>query len=65
MSSKNPETIMVSSKGSNGISLGHIPNSNRFVFTVGQDQFLARVENSTGHIVEMSTACVDFPSLGI
>lgn len=46
MSSQYPEAIMISSESSDSGTFGHIPHTNRFVFAIGQNQFLTRMEDS-------------------
>lgn len=63
--SQDPESIVFPSEGLNGGPLGHVPDSDRFVFTVREDQFVPRVEKRNGYIVEVTSTGVDFPCLGI
>lgn len=64
VSTQHPEAIMVPPKGLHPSSFGHVPNPNALVLRVGQDELLPWVEDCTGHIVVVATACVQLPSLG-
>ncbi len=64
VSTKHPEAIMVPSEGLHSGPFGHIPHTDAFVLRVGQDELLARVEDSAGHVVVVTAACVQLPCFG-
>lgn len=55
---------MVPAEGLHTSPLGHIPHPDALVLRVGQDEFLAWVEDCTGHIVVVTTASIQLPRLG-
>lgn len=55
---------MVPAEGLHASPLGHIPHPDALVLRVGQDELLAWVEDSTGHVVVVTAASVQLPSLG-
>ena len=63
MHGEDPEAIVLPSEGVDHHALGHVPDANRFVFAVGQDQILSRVENDAGNVVVVASAGVHFPGL--
>ena len=65
MRSQYPETIVFPSKSLYGRSLAHVPNSNRLVFSIRDDEFMFRVEEGARDIVEVTSASIDFPCLCI
>lgn len=65
MRSQYPETIVLSSESLHGRSLAHIPNTNRLVFRIRDDEFMFRVEKGARDIVEVTSASIDFPCLCI
>ena len=56
---------MLSPESLNGRPLGKIPDSNSLVLTAGNDEFVFGVEQCSGNVVEVSSARVNFPSLGL
>lgn len=56
VSPQHPETIVVTAEGLHSGPFGHIPNPDALVLRVGQDEFLARVEDGTGHVVVVTAA---------
>jgi hypothetical protein len=56
---------MLPAEGLYSRSLCQIPDTNSFVFSTRYDEFMLRMEDSTGDIVEMTTAGVDLPGLEI
>ncbi len=58
---KSPKPVLFSSKCLDGRTLSHIPDSDRFVLCSTDNKFVLWVEENTGDIVEMPTACVDLP----
>lgn len=64
MSPENPEAIMVPSKGLHPGPFGHIPHPDALILGIGKDELLSWMENSTGHVVVVATACVELPSFG-
>jgi hypothetical protein len=65
MSGQYPEPVVLSAKGLYGCPFGHVPNANRLVFSIRQNEFVAWVEQTCRDVVEVSTARIDLPSLGI
>ena len=65
MSGEDPESVMLPSEGLDGGPLGHVPNTNRLVLSVRQDELVARVEDTGRDVVKVTSAGIDFPSLGI
>lgn len=45
--------------------LRHVPHTDALVLRVGQDELLAGMEDSAGHVVVMSPAGVQLPCLGL
>ena len=58
-----PEPVVIATERLEGGALGHVPNTDRLVLGVGQDQLLTRVEGHAGHVVVVTAASVDLPSL--
>ena len=58
-----PKSIMFSAEGMETSTFGHIPNTNRLVLRIRNNQILSRMKDHTRHIVVMSTTCVNFPRL--
>ena len=65
MCSKNPESVMLSSKCLNSSPLAHIPHSDAFVFRVWDDDVLACMEHNWGDIVYVTSQCIYLPRLCI
>ena len=65
MSREDPESIMVPPERLNGRPLGHIPHPYRLVLARRQDELMFRVEQGHRDIVEMTSAAIHFPSLGL
>lgn len=65
MSPQHPETVVVPAEGLDTGPFGHVPHTDTLVLRVGQDELLAGVEDSTGHIVVVAPAGVQFPCLGL
>ena len=63
--SDNPESIKIALKGLNGCTLVEIPYANRLILADGKDEVLVWVEQSSGGILEMAAASIDFPRLSI
>lgn len=62
MSSQYPKPIAFSTESLDRRALRHIPNPNGLVLTAGNDELVFRMEKRRGHIVEMTSASVNFPS---
>lgn len=62
---QDPETIMIPPEGLHAGPLGHVPHPDAFVFRVRQDELLTWVEDGTGHVVVVPTACIKLPRLGL
>ena len=45
------------------LPFGHVPHPDGFVLGVGEDEFLARVEENGRHVVIVTATCVHFPAL--
>ena len=56
---------MLSPEGLNSRALGKIPDPDSFIFTAGDDKLMFGVEQSGRNVVEVSSARIDFPSLGL
>ena len=63
--SNHPESIQVALERLYRSPLVQIPYSNCFVFTNGKDQVLVRMEETSGCVLEMAAAGIDFPCFGI
>lgn len=63
MSSKHPEAVVVPAEGLDACPLGHVPHSDALILRVGQDELLARVEDSAGHVVVVPPTGVQLPRL--
>ncbi len=64
VSPQHPEAIVVPAEGLHSSPFGHIPDPDALVLRVREDELLARVEDSTGHIVVVSAARIQLPCLG-
>lgn len=65
MSDESPEPVVFSPEGLNGSPLAHIPDSDGLVLGDGEDELVARVEESDADVVEVTSAGVDLPRFGI
>lgn len=63
MSSKHPEAVVVPAEGLDAGPLGHVPHSDALILRVGQDELLAWVEDSAGHVVVVPPTGVQLPRL--
>lgn len=64
VSSKNPEPVVFPPKRLQAGPLGHVPDADRLVLRVRENELLARVEEDARHVVVVTAASVDFPGLG-
>jgi len=65
VSGYNPESIEVTLERLDRSTLIKVPNTDGLIFADREDEVLMRVEYTCRSILEMSTACVDFPCLGV
>jgi len=65
MSGQDPESVMLPSESLHSGPLGHVPDPNRLVFSIRENQLVTRVEDTGRDIVEVTSAGVNFPSLGV
>jgi hypothetical protein len=65
VSGNNPESIEVTLEGLDGSALVEIPYADGLVFADGEDEVLVRMEQTSGGVLEVASASVDFPCLGI
>ena len=65
MGGDNPEPVVLTADGLHARALLHVPHANGLILAVANDELLSRMENNTRNIVEMTTARVHFPGLGI
>lgn len=63
MCGKDPESIMLPPEGLDCGALCKIPYANRLVLTTRNDEFVFRMEERIGDIIEVPSARVNFPSL--
>lgn len=64
MSGKNPEPIILPPKRLHRRPLAHIPDPNRLILRIRDDQLMLRMEQSDGNIVKVTSAGIDLPRLG-
>lgn len=62
---QHPEPVVFPPERVQVVSLRHVPDANALVLAVGQEEFLAWVEQDARDVVVMSAACVDLPGFGI
>lgn len=65
MCGQNPESVVFATEGLNSRAFAHVPNTNRFVLRVRNDEFVLGVEKCDRHVVEVTSAGVNFPRLGL
>lgn len=65
MSDESPESIVLSPEGLNGSPLAHVPDSDGLILGDGEDELVSRVEESDADVVEVTSAGVDLPGLGV
>jgi hypothetical protein len=65
MSSQNPESVVLPTESLDSGPLSHVPDPDRLVFSVRKDKLVTRVENTGRNVVEVTSAGINFPSLGI
>ena len=63
MCSKDPEPIMFSPESLDSGMLGQVPHMHSFVFSARYNQFMLGMEQSIGHVIEVSSTRIDFPGL--
>lgn len=63
MCSKDPESVVFSPERLDGGALREIPHTHCLVFTTRNDEFVFRMEERIGDVVEMSPASINLPSL--
>eukprot|EP00162_Nutomonas_longa_P014261 comp21894_c0_seq1/m.49668 comp21894_c0_seq1/g.49668 ORF comp21894_c0_seq1/g.49668 comp21894_c0_seq1/m.49668 type:complete len:1021 (+) comp21894_c0_seq1:778-3840(+) len=62
---QDPEAIGVSAEGLGGHAAGNVPDADRLVLGVGENELLLGVEDGARDIVDMAAQTVDFPCLGL
>mmetsp|Transcript_21251 Transcript_21251/g.54262 ORF Transcript_21251/g.54262 Transcript_21251/m.54262 type:complete len:230 (-) Transcript_21251:30-719(-) len=62
---QDPEAVVLAAEGVDACPPGHVPDADRPVLGVRQDQVLLRVEETARDVVEVAAQRVDFPSLGV
>lgn len=61
--SEDPEALVFPTECVQAGAFGHVPYSDAFILTVGQQVLLSRVEQHTRYIVVVATARIYFPRL--
>ncbi|KAI6755905.1 hypothetical protein HG531_005011 [Fusarium graminearum] len=65
MGCNNPEAVVLSLERLDSGSLVQVPDANSLVLSSGQNEVLVGVEKTSRRILKVSSACVDFPGLGL
>ena len=64
VSGDDPVAVVLASECVEAGALGHVPDADRLVLGVAQNELLLRVEDGARDVVVVAAASVDFPCLG-
>ena len=65
MSGNDPEAVVLALERLDRSAFVQIPDAQSLVLADGENQVLVRVEQTAGSVLEVATASIDFPSLGL